>query len=161
MSKKNIGQMKANIRANVSLQQILSSLTKAHNKLSKKLLERKVECSHEVLILLGTDGARRLCGPSDIYVCLECGTTFKKYENSSILGFPPKESIVLDFSKNPSRLLRSENTFDYVIVDTIRKALSESAEANPEMTIEDFIGTIPENWYTDSTVFEPNKDKKK
>lgn len=122
------------------------------------LQEEKKECEHEIVLFLGNDGMIHKMGPAAVYVCPICGRTYHKFDDtvSDNKDNPFTGSTVLDFSKNPSSF--STNNEGYILATRIRTLLIDTFAEDYKMDIEDFVDTIPSEWYIDPSFL---KDKVK
>ena len=114
--------------------------------LNSRILEVQQKCDHEIILVCGTEES--ILG--EFYKCLICGKTYSQ-------STPRKAgSIYLDFSKNPISTLYVRGK--HVISTKIIEELKAASDENLEMNLEQFVKTIPSEWYTSE---EPFKDKLK
>lgn len=109
------------------------------------------ECNHELVLLLGDNDDRT----ASIYVCPICGLIIEK--SNYIMSdnkFPFRNSKILNFAINESSTIKRGSSF--VVEKMVRDCLRDASISNPEMTIDEFVSTIPESWYT-----SPNNIKDK
>lgn len=119
-------------------------LLKSKNNCANSLNKGKNECNHDFVLLLGS-------GSIKTYVCPVCGRchntmNFNNFENPFI------ESNVVDFRNNP--LGAKMDNGKYVIQLAVRDAMEVAAYNNPDMTIGEFIESIPNDWYTSESILK-------
>lgn len=157
----NVGELGKKITTTDRKKKVIEALARIKTEKELELLEEKERCPHGILILLGDEPFPVTQNPKQVYACLECGTTFTYPNNDPKISEVIKNARVLDFSKNPASFYkRGINTSsEYIIITAIRKLIVETAKANPDMSIEELIATIPEDWYTNPNAFDTVADK--
>lgn len=143
--------MKKNIE---ELRERKIKLMKLQNKCSKALLKNKYECGHDVVLLL-KDSKKQSLG---VYACPLCGRCYHTSDFNS-LDNPFRESNILDFSNNP--IATSLSNGKYVIGIAVKTALIEASNSNPNMTILEFMESIPSDWYTSESALRGKIKEKK
>lgn len=94
------------------------------------------ESKHDIVVLLEETGRRA-------YVCLTTGKTV--YRDANIKGRPFEGGPILDFSKN--KMGWSLVADDSPVVEVLRHLLVETAQSIPDMTVPEFIRTLPDELY--------------
>ena len=156
---KTIGEMSSSIEETNRKKRQLEIIDQARARISMEIINKSDVCNHnDVLVFLGEDRFDRPTGPNQVYVCLECSKVLRvpHGNTNSYYDEKIKNAKVLDFSKNPSSLLLRGNsvTIEYIAVTALKNALVEAANNNPNMTMEEFISSIPEDWYTNPKAFD-------
>lgn len=160
---KTIGELGKEINRTDEKKRLLGEVRIKETEIALSLIKEKEECNHGILILLGDEPFPVTKDPKQLYVCLECGCTFAYPSTDPTISQTVENAIVLDFSKNPSSFMMrgTKENSGYIIVTALRKLIVEASKNNPDMTIEEFIKTIPEDWYTNPTTFDDEERVKK